>query len=1059
PKKKKKARNSNLIIIDNDAEHGGIKPITNDQAPQVLKSRAKTADPAPLVTTTEPTKKPKSKAKSVPPVVHEAPLVPDAPKQPDDTSAGASEAAPKSKKSKKAPATTPAPEVAPSVTTESVPEISPTDTEIPQPRPKKRGRKAAQDGEPQDPPPPETTKAVEPPAKKQRKSKAETEFEAGGGARSPVTTTIPPPVRTERRSSTILSVPDPDKPATSVGSAADILRRWGNKSVAVEMAASGSGVGPPTTTDVVDQGVETKPKPKRKRKKKDHPADDTSTSISVPAPTTPDAQCLVCTSGLHKPSDCPLLSQRNSETAQVVEGRIQNLEDTQGPARIHQMLIGMLRRWLKDTKKQVEAQNISATPTPVPTVQKSSSPAHSTPIPTRPKKSKLSSVAVSHQSEGSSTEDEDILKSVMESRIESNEEDGEDGEDDEDEEMIDAPRLEPKPEPEPEPQLETTPPSTPTPSPHPASVPLPPSSPTTKALLQSQRMSQSSVRALLDGLESEEAGNGESSSSDEEESDLAESTPSDVARRRHRKTVRLDVQDSDEEAAVRAQAPIQEDEEDSDVEMRDSEERGLVTLSQLLDSSQHIPEEEIVGVVDREGDDDDIEEYDEEVKKNKEAPDVEPGSPIESPDQEPAATESNVDVATQEPGQEGEDEDEGEEDEEDEEESGPVQESELAAPVVKKRGRPPLPQSVKDARAAEKARIQAEKIAQQGGDPLAPRKRGRPRKSQPVEGEGDTSTNGKPASTAPATRTRSHSVGGSQELGPKLRGRPRLSDTVRAEREAEKERVRAEKAIQKLEKKTANANAKATAKGKAANTTPPMADNGENEEGEDEDEDVTVRQSFRAPEETNELPVAPTWSTLKNPSSSRPGSSQADEIEWSEVGENGEGKRPPGSQPSTLKPTPDNRTRKDRAPAKPLFMPSSGLGPRLLPALSPLTSTPAPGKALSLSQQTPSNVLSRRKSMGSVSLPRFADIRKAHELQQRSRKERNKLLSSQPIALGSPQELKPRPNNANEVVTIESSDEEVDSSADEKGKLKPPSQRKRRSAFEYFEQSQSRSKS
>ncbi|CUA75314.1 hypothetical protein RSOLAG22IIIB_11644 [Rhizoctonia solani] len=138
---------------------------------------------------------------------------------------------------------------------------------------------------------------------------------------------------------------------------------------------------------------------------------------------------------------------------------------------------------------------------------------------------------------------------------------------------------------------------TPTPSPKPTSIPPPLSSSTTKALLQSQRMSQSGVRALLDGLESEEAGDGEEENSDEEGSDLAQSTPSDVARRRHRKTFRLDVQESDQEATVRTRAQAQD--EGSDIEMRDSKEQDLATLSQLLNSSQHIPEE-IVDVMDRE---------------------------------------------------------------------------------------------------------------------------------------------------------------------------------------------------------------------------------------------------------------------------------------------------------------------------------------------------------------------------------------------------------------------------------------------------------------------------
>ncbi|KAJ1304369.1 hypothetical protein OPQ81_005522 [Rhizoctonia solani] len=1022
-RKRKKSRKSNLVIARND---GGedisttqpTESTVSEQAPKAPKSKAKATDPAPT-TTTEPTKKPKSKAKSAPLADPEAPSILGPSKQPDETATAAPPTQPKSKKTKKVvTATTPAPE--------AIPETSSADTEIPQPRPKKRSLKTAQDAVEQESGVPEPAKAVEPPAKKQRKSKVEVVVDRSG-TQSPVATTLPPPVRSERRGSTVLSVPDSDKPVSVVGSAADILRRWGALSAATE-AAPVSGTGPSTsTTDVVDQSTETKPKPKRKKKKKkDQAVDDAPTStpaaVSTPAEAT---QCLVCASGPHDALQCPMLSQRDSATAKIVEERIHNLEDTQGPTRIHQMLIGRLRSWLKDTKKQVEAQNISATSTSAPTVQKSASPVHSTPIPTRPKKSKLSSVAVSHQSEGSSTEDEDILKSVMESRIESAEEDG-----GEDEEMADAPEPEPEheSEPEPEPQQET-PPSTPTPTPSPESTtaPLPPSSPpATKALLQSQRMSQSSVRALLDGLESEEAGDGEKDSSDEEGSDLAQSTPSEVARRRHRKSVRLDVQDSDEEAAARAQTQTQDGDEngdDSDVEMRDAgDERELRTLSQLLDSSQHIPEE-IVGVVDEGKDEDDIEEYgDEGEKENKEAPDDAAGSPIESPDQEPIVTEDKV-------AEPPEEEEEPEPTQEDEQEQEQAPDSAATAP--KKRSRPPLPRSVKDERAAEKARIQAEKAALQA-DPSVPRKRGRPPRSKGAE-EANASTSG---NTMPASPTQqSGSVLGSQESGPRSRGRPRLSDAVKAERQAEKERIRAEKAIQRLEKKTAKANAKAAAKGKGTDASTAVDDGEDEAEGVNgEDEDVTMRQSFPAPEESTESPVVPGWSTLKNPSSSRPGSSQADEIEWSvtDPGEEREGKLSELQSPVT-KPTPHTQKWKNGVAAKPLFMPSSGLGPRFLPLSTPVTSTPAPGKLQSLSQQTPSNTLQRRKSIGSASLPRFTDIRKHHDLQQRSRKERNKLLSSQ-------------------VVTIESSEEEADSSADEANKPTPLSQRKRSSAFAYFEQ-------
>ncbi|KAF8756931.1 hypothetical protein RHS01_04036 [Rhizoctonia solani] len=582
------------------------------------------------------------------------------------------------------------------------------------------------------------------------------------------------------------------------------------------------------------------------------------------------------------------------------------------------MLIGRLRSWLKETKKQVECI-----------------PVHSTPAPSRPKKSKLSSVAVSHQSEGSSTEDEDILKSVMESRIESPEED--DG------------------------QL-TFNDHGHTLAAQPAPVPLPPSSPLAKkALLQSQRMSRSSVFALLDGLESEEAGEGEKDSSDDEASDLAQSTPSEVARRRHRKSVRLDVQDSDEEAAARGQA-LPQDHDESDVEMQDGD---LTTLSQLLASPEP---EEIVGVVD----DDDIEEYDDDKEARNKSPDSAASSPIEAPDQEPAT--ETVQEEEPEPEQELEQESK--------------QEPEPVSPAPKKRGRPPLSQAIKDERAAERGRIQAEKAALQD-DTSAPKKRGRSSRSKGADEQTDVNVDHKPKSSAPSTQEKPVSVAGSQESAPRSRGRPRLSETVKAEREAEKERIRAERAIQRLEKKTAKANAKAAAKGKGADANAAV-DEDSGDEG-----DTTVRH--------------------------RHGSSQNDEIESSVV----------------------------EAPRDVEEMDASGF--QVPPPSSPITSTPAPNKLQSLTQQTPSNTLQRRRSMGSASLPRFTDIKKNRDIEQRSRKERNRLLSSQPAIFDSSHEAKSKPNGPiEEVVMVESDEEEVDSS-DEEAK-KPKSQRKRPSALAYFSQ-------
>ncbi|QRW21324.1 microtubule-associated protein CRIPT protein [Rhizoctonia solani] len=1048
-KKKKKPRKSNLVIVENDTGGNGkpVEPIesTTTENSEGTKAKAKEATTAPFTTTTEPSKKPKSKAatKSTPPIDQQASSNSETSKQP--TADVVTEAPPvprKSTKSKKTTAPTPAPaarepepepEPTPaSAPTETIPETSsvPTDANAPQARSKKRGRKVAQDVDSQEPAVPEPTAqaAAEPPVKKRRKSKLESITDLGG-TQSPVGTSLPPPVRSKRRGSTAASVPDTGKPVSVVGSATDILRRWGALSIANETAISGAV--PSTATDVVEQSMETKGKAKRKRKKKDQVADDASTSTSAPVATPAEtAQCLLCSSGPHEALNCPLLSQRDDETCKTVEGRIYHLEDTQGPTRIHQMLIGRLRSWLKETKKQVEAQNKSITPTPAPVVPQSASPVHSTPAPTRPKKSKLSSVAVSHQSEGSSTEDEDILKSVMESRIESPEED-----DGEDEEMVDIPQ--PEPEPAPEPLREASPPSmimaTPSP-PQPAPVPLPPSSPLAKkALLQSQRMSRSSVFALLDGLESEEAGEGEKDSSDDEASDLAQSTPSEVARRRHRKSVRLDVQDSDEEAAARGQA-LPQDHDESDVEMQDGD---LTTLSQLLASPEP---EEIVGVVD----DDDIEEYDDDKEARNKSPDSAASSPIEAPDQEPVVEEVQDPVpAKQEEATETVQEEEPEPEQELEQES--KQEPEPISPAPKKRGRPPLSQAIKDERAAERGRIQAEKAALQD-DTSAPKKRGRSSRSKGADEQTDVNVDHKPKSSAPSTQEKPVSVAGSQESAPRSRGRPRLSETVKAEREAEKERIRAERAIQRLEKKTAKANAKAAAKGKGADANAAV-DEDSGDEG-----DTTVRQSPPAPEETIESPIVPTWSTLNNPSSSRHGSSQNDEIESSvvEAPRDVEEMDASGFQLSAVKPTPNTRSN-GNGPVKPLFMPSSGLVPRFLPPSSPITSTPAPNKLQSLTQQTPSNTLQRRRSMGSASLPRFTDIKKNRDIEQRSRKERNRLLSSQPAIFDSSHEAKSKPNGPiEEVVMVESDEEEVDSS-DEEAK-KPKSQRKRPSALAYFSQ-------
>lgn len=473
-----------------------------------------------------------------------------------------------------------------------------------------------------------------------------------------------------------------------------------------------------------------------------------------------------------------------------------------------------------------------------------------------------------------------------------------------------------------------------------ATVPLSLHSPPAKALLQNQRMSRDGVRALLDELEGEETVNTDESDSDG--SELAHSTPSDIVRRRHRKSVRLDVRDSDEESSDGGNAEVPQGPEDEDVNMQDASDlnvdltthvnqdedgRSAIQDSQLPRSSQPPGEG-------ADGNDDDIEEYesDEDAHKKAATSNDADSSPIESsssegqPDNAPSTEHSRLEanmpttldtIPSQSVDEAGQVDNDVVDDS-----------TKLEAPPPKKRGRPPLPQAVKDARAAERARIQAEKLAQKG-ESSAPSKRGRPslnkdaKLSQVTQGpegaevgkvQANTNDNkpGKmterdgPSTQVPGSVPRSDSmsqVAGSQSkptlsqdptaLASKPRGRPRLSDAVRAEREAEKERVRAEKAIKKLEKKTAKANAKNN-KGKGVDSA--LAPETTREQGSESDasriqeiQDSSLPEHIEVQEEDES---APTWNALKNlGTSSRHSSSQADEIEWSATDGEGGGKK------------------------------------------------------------------------------------------------------------------------------------------------------------------------
>ncbi|QRV93981.1 FKBP-type peptidyl-prolyl cis-trans isomerase [Ceratobasidium sp. AG-Ba] len=937
------------------------------------------------------------------------------------------------------------------------------------PKPKKRARKNAAEDEAN------TTTATAPPVadnpvlvdnppadpappKKKRKSKAE------------VAISLPPPGPSQRKS---ISAEKPvSTTAPAAGSNADIMQRW---------AAESGKPTPPAAAE-----------PKKKKKK--------GKEIPPPPDDSEPTECDICTkSHSGPPLSCPLLERHDANTVAFIEKRVDDLVANQGPDRAGLFTISALRRWLKEREKEEEAPTVSA---PVPKTKKAKAkkrdsgliiqssqqsanpPRAPTPVepprPVIPKKSKPSEVAVSRQEEGISTDDEDIVKSVIQPSADS----------DTDTEGDDAPGGE---APTPTTEHKVAPPRAPSPATSAASsvapaqpVPqiLAPSKPTA---LASQRLTRPNVLALLDDLENEEA-NGEQDE-DDGGSELAESTPSDVARKRHRKSVRMEKDDSDAGEDEDGDVEMGEVEGTQEAEGEKEADKPELSLSQILKSSQSLGGDEdglqqVPGLdkgKERARQDDDIEEY-----ESDKAPEVEvviPGSqssPIESAESPDA--ESNE--KQPEDDDDDDDDDEGQEtptpqrpkskpaknevvDEGREEEAAPEAQdkpAEESTPAPKKRGRPPLSQAVKDERAAERARIQAEKAAS------VPKKRGRPSLSKAVDEDQPTeetkpkkaraSTNGNTsAMSAEVAAQKSRAVSSSQATPsqaksdverpetvtpPKKRGRPPLSEAVKAEREAERERARAEKAIKKMEAKTARANAK---KGNGS-------EGAEQPEEEIEEAETTVggEVDTTAHEESH-----PEWAVMDNPASSsaRDNSSQVDEIEHDPLGTQKSVRTRSMQKSKSIARSmlPKHVPEEDDAEyqstsknlARPLFNPSSGLvkigshpGPQ--PDSSPVIPIKTTGR-FSLSQPTP---IRRRAS----ALPRFTEIQARHK-QLRQERRASQLATPSQLNSGS---QRSQTGQDQEVLVIDESSSDDISSGDEPNQTVTPSQKKRKSVLAYFSQ-------
>ncbi|KAG9118564.1 hypothetical protein FRC07_006868 [Ceratobasidium sp. 392] len=629
-------------------------------------------------------------------------------------------------------------------------------------------------------------------------------------------------------------------------------------------------------------------------------------------------------------------------------------------------------------------------------------------------------------------------------------------------------------------------------------------------------MTQSDLRAILDDLEDEEDGANKQDDSDGDEDDggneLAESTPSDVARRRHRKNVRIEADDSDVE--------IIGGNGDEDVEMDDAEEavddltesrNQPSTLSQTLRSSQSLGGDasQHPTTLDKgKGkaiQDDEIEEYESdrsvgEAKAIKQSASS-PIQPAFGPDDKQAG-ESEEEVPLSQSTKPTEvKKAETEEDEPVDEES----EVEATPLVSKKRGRPSLSQAAKDERAAEKARIQAEKAAEKAEKAAEkaaapPKKSGRPSLTKAAEQEGakvkETKTKKPRASTTngstsimtveiPLLKPRNPSssqakVDVSQdedsgaEVTPKKRGRPPLSQAIIAEREAEKERAKAEKKIKKLEARTAKANAKrAKGKGKAS------AESASEDNGADKTVDSTASNDDAEPQSpgVEHQESHPEWEVLKPPpsSSSRANSPQVDEIEWPDSAPSQQStkaktkqachlyalnepslihvQRPTSIARSMLPkhvPTEEPDTESKATATRPLFMPSSGLVKANSTHPGMLPSSPLVPVATSgmLSFSQPTPSV-RRRTMASSTLPRFTDIKKEQDLKRQQRRA-TEILSSQPL---NTETQESQENGDAGVLDIDESSSDGSSSADERAnKTVTPSQKKRRSVLGYFSQ-------
>lgn len=423
PKKLKKTKPSAAQAVDNVGDGSTRPATTKDKGkgkqadvpepipttqvapsavqPVIPKSKAKAKakkndrdpnDISPAAPTDQPSKKPKSKAVSSLAPATEPQLQPPATSEQQDAAQATSSAPAKTKKGKKASAIHNPPDNAgqPAQGQPSNEEelaladpsiVSATQgVDVSQSLPKKRGRKSVveapdaatstgDDGmaAPND--------AVEqpPPAKKRRKSKEERAEDYG-----PVAVTLPGPAPSRRKSIIAASTNKPViAPRKSLDAYTDIMQRWVSDASASRSqgsVGSGSGAGgsesvapavapipvdgPGATTEDHTDGK------KKSKKKKKTAAPATAVTSDIPASATPAGPtlCLVCQTvppTPHKPLECPMLSRSGADVIDVVEERVADLAATQGPARVHQMVISRLRDWIKQRKKEEEVRGRS----------------------------------------------------------------------------------------------------------------------------------------------------------------------------------------------------------------------------------------------------------------------------------------------------------------------------------------------------------------------------------------------------------------------------------------------------------------------------------------------------------------------------------------------------------------------------------------------------------------------------------------------------------------------------------------------------------------------------